>query len=986
MRRNGRSMTNLVGQTLQDYIIRELIGEGGYGAVYKAHQPKIERDVAIKIILPEHAAKPEFEQRFATEAKLVAQLEHPHIVPLYDYWQDDTGAYLVMRYIRGGSLRDLLKQQGALSFAQIIRILDQITSALEAAHESGIVHRDLKPDNILIDERGNAYLTDFGIAKSTKTDSQITGTDAIVGTWTYISPEQIEGKPVSPQTDIYALGFMLYEMVTGLHPFAGTAVTMMIMKHIQEPLPTVHNHRPDAPETIDHIIARATEKAPAERYSRAATVAESVHNAINLAPQHLPSLPTTIGLPPPSAVLKPRQSYTGEQRNRQAILQSVRSFWVDGVLENSLHGAVMIELGMKHDADQVDNPWDAVLRQPDTPDEKLASKTHILDIFDRLNGKLLILGDPGSGKTTTLLELARHLLYRAEADDEHPIPVVFNLSAWADERQPLSEWMVSELNTKYQVSRKVGEAWIEAEQILPMLDGLDEVKAEYRDSCVAAINNFRSEYGFVDIVVCSRIVDYEALTNRLRVNGAVVLQPLTPQQVDSYLLSAGDELDAVRTVMEADEKLRRLMTTPLMLSIVTLAYRGLDIDEIAHFDTLGGRRQHLFDTYVQRMLERRGLDKRYPIDDTRRWLSWLGENMSQRAQSVFYIEYLTAASGLQSMSVENLAWYQPRMWWLRALNVLIFLSFVSFMSLLGCFSLVLLPESIIEIVGNVLMGIFIFGGFVFLPMWLLASGFLILGRQNMLTRSAFPTVTKITWSWQDLRHRLKRWFVGGLLTGTILGISVFTRLSSVRQVQSAFISAPSFFLNLLGIAVIAVILGTLMALVSIPLGGWRLHREPPELKTQMPNEMYRKMARNNSLGIVVAVVLGAVMGTLIDNAGGLGGALFYMLVFGLFASSGALFNLVPHMLTRYVLYRRGKVPLNMADFLDYVSDRILMRKVGGGYIFIHRMLLEYFAGLNQENEKRADEDTAIYRLADRDSDAVTDEFLDSDTDNTQQRR
>lgn len=980
-------MDSLIGRTLHGYEIREHIGTGGYGAIYKAYQANVGRDVAVKVILPEHATKPEFEQRFATEAQLVAQLEHPHIVPLYDYWQDANGACLVMRYVRGGSLRDMLKQQGALSLAQIIRILDQITAALDAAHESGIVHRDLKPDNILIDERGNAYLTDFGIAKSTKTESQITGTDAIVGTWTYISPEQIESKPVSPQTDIYALGIMLYEMAAGVHPFAGTAVTMMIMKHLQEPLPLVLDHRPDAPEAIDDIIARATAKDPVERHPAASVLAEDVHNAIKLTLQPVSSLSVTLDSP------KPRQYFTAEQRNRQAILQSVRSFWVEGVLENSLHGAVMIELGMKHDVNQVDNPWDTVLRQPDTPDEKLASETHIFDVFDRLNGKLLILGDPGSGKTTTLLELARHLLYRAEADDEHPIPVVFNLSAWADERKPLAEWMVSELNTKYQVSRKVGKAWIDAEQILPLLDGLDEVKAEYRDSCVEAINNFRSEYGFVDIVVCSRIVDYEALTNRLRVNGAVVLQSLTPEQVDNYLLSAGDELDTVRTVMEDDEKLRRLMTTPLMLSIVTLAYRGLDIDEIAHFDTLGGRRQHLFDTYVQRMLERRGLDKRYPIDDTRRWLSWLGENMSQRAQSVFYIEYLTAASGLRSTSVENLAWYQPRMWWLRALNVLIFLIFVGFTSLLGCFSLYFLPGPILEIVGNVLLGIPIVGGLVVFPLWLLASGFLILGRQNMLTRSAFPAVTKITWSWQDQRHRLKRWFAGGVIIGTVLGIlSVDSISSHVPQVQSAFISTPSLFL--LSIAVIAVILGTLMGIVSIPLGGWRLHREPPELKTQMPNETYRKMARNSLLGIAFALVSGAVIGALIGNAdgalignlGGLGGALFYMLVFGLFASGGALFGLVPHMLTRYVLYWRGKSPLNMADFLDYVSERILMRKVGGGYIFIHRMLLEYFAGLNQEKEKRADEDTAIDRLADHDSDAVTDEFLDSDTDNIQQRR
>ena len=158
-------MSDLSGRTIRGYELREQIGAGGYGAIYKAYQPAVEREVAIKVILPEHAGKPEFAQRFENEARLVAQLEHPYIIPLHDYWHDDDGAFLVMRWLRGGSLRDALKQDGAWSPEQTAHLLDQIAAALAVAHKAGIVHRDLKPDNILLDEHGNAFLTDFGIAK-----------------------------------------------------------------------------------------------------------------------------------------------------------------------------------------------------------------------------------------------------------------------------------------------------------------------------------------------------------------------------------------------------------------------------------------------------------------------------------------------------------------------------------------------------------------------------------------------------------------------------------------------------------------------------------------------------------------------------------------------------------------------------------------------------------------------------------------------------
>ncbi|MEO0565074.1 MAG: serine/threonine-protein kinase, partial [Chloroflexota bacterium] len=187
-------MDTLAGQVIKGYELREEIGAGGFGAVYRAYQPAVEREVAIKIILPEYANNAEFIRRFESEAQMVAKLEHLHIVPLYDYWREPDGAYLVMRYLRGGSARTVLKEHGPWALKEINRLLEQITSALAVAHRNQIIHRDLKPDNILMDTAGNYFLADFGIAKDMSgSDVNITG-GPIIGSPAYFSPEQIRSE------------------------------------------------------------------------------------------------------------------------------------------------------------------------------------------------------------------------------------------------------------------------------------------------------------------------------------------------------------------------------------------------------------------------------------------------------------------------------------------------------------------------------------------------------------------------------------------------------------------------------------------------------------------------------------------------------------------------------------------------------------------------------------------------------------------------
>ncbi len=261
---------DLTGRAIRGYALAERIGKGGMGSVYRAVQPNVEREVAIKIILPVYANHPDFIRRFEAEAQLVARLEHPHIVPLYDYWREPGVAYLVMRLLRGGNVQTLLSL-GPLSIEETSHILEQMCSALNAAHRIGVIHRDLKPANVLLDEDNNSYLADFGIAKNVSNPDMENRTQIgeIVGTPHYMSPEQIRSLSIKPQTDIYCLGIMLYEMLTGALPFNGPTPIDFIQQHINAPIPSLSANHIGLPATLDKVIERATAKNPDDRYEDA---------------------------------------------------------------------------------------------------------------------------------------------------------------------------------------------------------------------------------------------------------------------------------------------------------------------------------------------------------------------------------------------------------------------------------------------------------------------------------------------------------------------------------------------------------------------------------------------------------------------------------------------------------------------------------------------------------------------------------------------
>src|ERR1044072_3270583 len=223
------------------------------------------------------------------------------------------------------------------------------------------------------------------------------------------------------------------------------------------------------------------------------------------------------------------------------LLKKVEQFWVKGVFEHSVHYQVLIELGKKKMAEVVEHPWETVLELPRGAVSSLPGNEKIVDVFEDVDRYLLILGEPGSGKTTTMLELAKNLVAQARRDWGQPIPVVFNLSSWSGKRLTITDWMVEELKFKYQIPQKTGKLWLEQHQLLPLLDGLDEVKPEMQGICVSAINEFIQGYP-TGLVVCCRLQEYTNLQVRLKLNGAICLQPLSVDQTNASLTKVGPEV------------------------------------------------------------------------------------------------------------------------------------------------------------------------------------------------------------------------------------------------------------------------------------------------------------------------------------------------------------------------------------------------------------------------------------------------------------
>jgi tRNA A-37 threonylcarbamoyl transferase component Bud32 len=274
------------------YKIKSELGRGGMATVYRAHDPSSNREVAIKVLPPEMLRNLVTRARFKRELKLVASLEHPAIVPVYDVGEDEDQPFFVMRYMSGGSLAAMIKRE-RFSLSDAAVIVERLASALDHAHSKGIIHRDIKPDNVLFDAGNHPYLSDFGVAKFAETAVSATGRE-VMGTPAYISPEQARGENVDHRADIYGLGAILYEMLTGKRPYPGDTVIGVAVQHLNDPIPDILKARPDLPVEVDAIIKTAMAKDKQKRYNTALELALALNRATFGEDRTIPNLATMV--------------------------------------------------------------------------------------------------------------------------------------------------------------------------------------------------------------------------------------------------------------------------------------------------------------------------------------------------------------------------------------------------------------------------------------------------------------------------------------------------------------------------------------------------------------------------------------------------------------------------------------------------------------------------------------------------------------------
>ena len=416
------------------------------------------------------------------------------------------------------------------------------------------------------------------------------------------------------------------------------------------------------------------------------------------------------------------KSFTRQEYNQRRILiNRVKKFWITGVLERSLHTQTYLTLGLRDEYSAVKPRFSGVEEFPEQFKQTIAEGTEASDVFENMGmGKtLLILGEPGAGKTIILLKLAKSLIARYEEHPDEPIPVVFNLSSWTKKNQSIANWLVEELSKKYQVSNELSKTWINEQQLLLLLDGLDEVKSEYREACVKALNKFTQTHGSTEIVICSRRDDYFSLSERVFLQGAISIKSLNAKQIDHYFNTAGEKFEKLRLLVKQDTKLQTFITSPLILSIVTLAYQDT-LEELwlqSNSITEKERLCFLFDSYIERMLKRKKLNFIYSDNQTKIWLIWLAKIINKTSKEVFLIE------NLQLDSFEHLI---DRFAYCLGLLIIYFIIGFSVGKIL------LLQNS--ELIKGLLFGIPIF--------WLISQGYTV------------KTIEKIKWSWKKFFQTL----------------------------------------------------------------------------------------------------------------------------------------------------------------------------------------------------------------------------------------
>lgn len=587
------------------------------------------------------------------------------------------------------------------------------------------------------------------------------------------------------------------------------------------------------------------------------------------------------------------QNYINKSRERprkeQSLLKAVHDE-VENRLTGSLHNAVLLSLGKKDQPDQINSPSDREIKLRGAKATALISNDEtIAQVFDSpgIKGKLLLLGQPGSGKTTMLLDLAKALIAKAENEVDYPIPVLFNLSRWQDEKKSIREWMVEELKSKYGsgFDSKLGEKWIREKILLPLLDGLDEVAPKLQEKCAQQINRFLSEEVPHYAVVCSRIEEYQNYETRLELNGAIYLKELSNEQIQKYLVDV--ERQELWSLLTRNSELLTLVRAPLLLSMFVLAYPK---DQTEQWQQIQDQRLYLLDRYTEKMLHQNIKSHAYSQNEppkpqqTRFWLKWLAKQMGD--QTEFLIEEM-----------------QPSM--LSSGQQIVYRLLLSlFFGLLTGLIFILIDGW-----RGALIGMFIGGGLV------LVQDFKI------------EPVEELKWSWTEFINRgLFLRLIGGLFLGLL-----FSPIGGSFAIIGGLLAGLS---------------AGILHGMQFALSGHSIDQ-----KVQANQGIKSSRANFVRLGILLGLgggILGGLMFGL--GSGTVSGALRAVLIVGLssgifggMANGG--FACIQHFVLRQVLHKSNRIPWDYARFLDYCTELSLLQRVGGRYRFVHKLLQEHLANM-----------------------------------------
>jgi hypothetical protein len=687
--------------------------------------------------------------------------------------------------------------------------------------------------------------------------------------------------------------------------------------------------------------------------------------------------PTTLAAettaPPPAA----------KWRKQDVLLDKVTHFWVQGVLQQAVQGAMLLDLAWEWQSTAVMQPWQSVLGTAVEPPPLVT----LYQAFQESECALLILGEPGSGKTISLILLARDLIEQARQDGQQPAPVILNLASWMAEKRPLAEWVVEELNAKYQIPRALGREWLADDGLVLLLDGLDEMPEAHQLACHQAINQFRATNGLTGLVVCARTADYARTTETahtptlLNLGGAIALQPLTVTQIQEYLTAAGISWSAVQTAVLQDPALQEMAKSPLLLSVLRQAYANHHTPQTAVAETsdpTADRYQTLFDTYLRQMVQRHG-PTLYPVEQSRHWLAWLARRLTQHNEVMLLIEhiqpswlptvwqrrrFLLASRLIDGIALGTVAW----LFWLLVRRALVYLPIIWDENLAQVFR-------VEDHIGSTYLLLFLL---IYLLLGLLVGGVDVALYERQERREA-----------AGLRRSLGRWehtavvvgvvglaslvtavffstFTVGLAAGVFavfaFGLTTYyihgaSYRSDIRTVEALNWSWPGSFAGLMMGLFAATLFEVIeyqvvgatpvlrtyisLGLLFLLLGGLRGNRLPT---TTRPNQgIWLSATSALAAAGLFAIPLSLVTAVLWDpQFGAIVGFLCGWVAAGLYGM-GSVLN---HFLLRAQLTRLGCIPWRLLPFLDDAAAHVILYKVGGGYIFIHRLLQEYFATLN----------------------------------------